>query len=549
MDSRRLVVLGFAVILALPLAFAQTSNSFTIGNANTRWTHSYLASAETGDINGRVSWQTELPTTSFGQMYQQWWWYRVEGESAREKALSTQTYFAYTASNRAVMRYTTSEGIVVDLVYTIVGSGIGTANAQMTIAYTVSNPTEVAKTVHLFYYQDCSLFENANNDEATVTAPDTIRAEDFGDTVAITHATPTPAAAEVNYFFDLRSKLTDSGIDDLDPASTAALGDEAGAFQWTMALGPSETSSGAVTITLTQHSPLLPTNFSLSAGDGALLNVRGLVGGSNGRLGTAGGSADLRTLGPETLDHLFRNWWYYRTNASTQEYGLSNLFSYDQPAGNRALLTYYEPTEFLYFDIEYILYDTGDDRAVLRMNYRVTNAAIFGQTVTVFNYNDADVSASLLDDFGSAVAPGHLRYTDAVTTAVVDHQTPTIPIGWQIGTYGEVNGLLTNTAIDDLTNSGAPVGPDDIASALAWQFELEPFGGTSSGTVFLTVNSEPVVDGDTNSDGCVDDADITNIILDYGDAPTGSNNTDLNQDGIVDDADLTEAILNYGNGC
>lgn len=56
--------------------------------------------------------------------------------------------------------------------------------------------------------------------------------------------------------------------------------------------------------------------------------------------------------------------------------------------------------------------------------------------------------------------------------------------------------------------------------------------------------------GDTNADGCVDDGDVTNVILDYGAAPSGSNGlTDLNGDQVVDDADLTSVILAFGTGC
>lgn len=56
--------------------------------------------------------------------------------------------------------------------------------------------------------------------------------------------------------------------------------------------------------------------------------------------------------------------------------------------------------------------------------------------------------------------------------------------------------------------------------------------------------------GDANSDGCVDDADITAIILDFGYPPSGANgSTDTNCDGVVDDTDLTAVILNFSDGC
>lgn len=52
--------------------------------------------------------------------------------------------------------------------------------------------------------------------------------------------------------------------------------------------------------------------------------------------------------------------------------------------------------------------------------------------------------------------------------------------------------------------------------------------------------------GDTNGSNEVDDADITNVILDYASAGGVNGITDLNGDGTVDDADLTIAILYFG---
>lgn len=56
--------------------------------------------------------------------------------------------------------------------------------------------------------------------------------------------------------------------------------------------------------------------------------------------------------------------------------------------------------------------------------------------------------------------------------------------------------------------------------------------------------------GDTDGNCCVDDADLTAVILDFGDPPSGDNgDTDINGDSIVDDGDITEVILHYGDGC
>ncbi len=52
--------------------------------------------------------------------------------------------------------------------------------------------------------------------------------------------------------------------------------------------------------------------------------------------------------------------------------------------------------------------------------------------------------------------------------------------------------------------------------------------------------------GDTNGDGCVDDADPLIVLTSFG----GNNpSADLNNDGLVDDADLLEVLFAFGNGC
>ena len=56
--------------------------------------------------------------------------------------------------------------------------------------------------------------------------------------------------------------------------------------------------------------------------------------------------------------------------------------------------------------------------------------------------------------------------------------------------------------------------------------------------------------GDTNGDGCVDDADLLAVLFAFGSAGTGdARHEDINKDGIVDDADLLEVLSHFGSGC
>jgi hypothetical protein len=53
--------------------------------------------------------------------------------------------------------------------------------------------------------------------------------------------------------------------------------------------------------------------------------------------------------------------------------------------------------------------------------------------------------------------------------------------------------------------------------------------------------------GDVDDNGCVDDADLLQVLFAFG--STGSNDADVNCDQVVDDADLLIVLFNFGTGC
>jgi uncharacterized membrane protein len=55
--------------------------------------------------------------------------------------------------------------------------------------------------------------------------------------------------------------------------------------------------------------------------------------------------------------------------------------------------------------------------------------------------------------------------------------------------------------------------------------------------------------GDVNMDGCVDDADLLEILFAFGSRGSDVGRADINCDGVVDDADLLTVLFNFGSGC
>jgi probable HAF family extracellular repeat protein len=55
--------------------------------------------------------------------------------------------------------------------------------------------------------------------------------------------------------------------------------------------------------------------------------------------------------------------------------------------------------------------------------------------------------------------------------------------------------------------------------------------------------------GDVDGNGCVDDADLLQVLFAFGNTGQGLGRVDVNCDGIVDDADLLQVLFNFGSGC
>jgi probable HAF family extracellular repeat protein len=55
--------------------------------------------------------------------------------------------------------------------------------------------------------------------------------------------------------------------------------------------------------------------------------------------------------------------------------------------------------------------------------------------------------------------------------------------------------------------------------------------------------------GDIDNNGCVDDADLLQVLFAFGNTGEILGRVDVNCDGVVDDADLLQVLFNFGSGC
>ncbi len=84
----------------------------------------------------------------------------------------------------------------------------------------------------------------------------------------------------------------------------------------------------------------------------------------------------------------------------------------------------------------------------------------------------------------------------------------------------------------------------------AFRFFVGGGGGANQGNILAVDNPAFTAfsPGDVNMDGCVDDADLLEVLFAFGNTGTFLP-TDVNGDGTVDDADLLAVLFAFGSGC
>jgi hypothetical protein len=173
------------------------------------------------------------------QLYQHWWWYRVEGQNAREFAFSNRTSNT-AAGNVLTLEYAEPEGLRARIVYTLTDGPDVPASANVAIAVTVSNVSGAPMRLALFDYLDYDL-EGAATDSAVALEPGRVQIVDSTTGFMGQFLGVNPDTYWVATFATVRTGLTNAGIDNCGNTGLPfAAADFTGALQWNMTLAPGE---------------------------------------------------------------------------------------------------------------------------------------------------------------------------------------------------------------------------------------------------------------------------------------------------------------------
>lgn len=142
-------------------------------------------------------------------------------------------------------------------------------------------------------------------------------------------------------------------------------------------------------------------------------------------------------------------------------------------------------------------------------------------------------------------------------------QFPDEPLVFEATPY-TVNGVPEGHTLGglayDATNDILYLASSDGANATLWRLTLDHSAQSANATPVESLTLKgyptgrqptalgfvPARAGDANDDGCVDDADLLQVLFQFGSSDLAS---DLNRDGTVDDADLLLVLFQFGNGC
>ncbi|MBM4108309.1 MAG: hypothetical protein FJ255_05780 [Phycisphaerae bacterium] len=182
---------------------------------------------------------------------------------------------------------------------------------------------------------------------------------------------------------------------------------------------------------------------------------------------------DLFKPNTTTPDQIFRDWWFYRTTNDTREFAIANATSRVLHGTNG--VTYgYNLSGGLSGTLNYTLTGQPSGATSVRMDqtWIITNNGPASVDLNMFHFVDFDIMGAGSDS-GTLTTPNQrMRITDA--TGKGADWWGVGATNYQVNPYNTLLPLLTNTAVNNLANTGLPFGPGDITAGFQWVVHVNP---------------------------------------------------------------------------
>jgi hypothetical protein len=183
-------------------------------------------------------------------------------------------------------------------------------------------------------------------------------------------------------------------------------------------------------------------------------------------LTSSGPNGEFRVGGAGNPNHYFQSWWWLRQDGvHTREIAL-NSASNASWSGNQGIIDYASPTMPIVQTYQVIGFGSG---GALIESLTITNTTGQAISASIFHYLDLDLNATSTGDSAVLNGPNSIRVFDGPWIANYEGSGT-----YAVGPFPDVRGLLTNTGIDNFTNTGLPFGPADWTGGWQWSFSLQP---------------------------------------------------------------------------
>jgi hypothetical protein len=182
------------------------------------------------------------------------------------------------------------------------------------------------------------------------------------------------------------------------------------------------------------------------------------------------GGAGLYQFNVFDINHMQRNWWYYRIGSTGVASPINSVGtpSINQPTQNQATVAYSGPS--LGFSVIYTLFatDLQTGTADLAQTLRITNNTNAPVSLQLFEFVNFDLYNTPNNDTAERVGSTMFQRDSAFTTTVADIDPNPVPSYWEIGSASTLyNKLTADSSFGNLSKSGSPYTGD---AAWAWQW-------------------------------------------------------------------------------
>ena len=201
--------------------------------------------------------------------------------------------------------------------------------------------------------------------------------------------------------------------------------------------------------------------------------------------------AALRFNGPAGPDQLYEHWWWFRVQGDTREYPMFGS-SGTVPGVNSATTTWTlsnQPGSAAYnftAALTSTVTDTGANLGTLEERMLITNNGAATLNLNLFSYADLDVNGTSGGDSASGGIPT-ITVTDGSWN--IRFEGPGAA-HYQVTSFSTLRGLLSNTSVNDLADTGLPFAAGDWTGAFQWVLSI-PAGQQASVISRLTAGPPP----------------------------------------------------------